>query len=375
MAETSNGSDRTGGSSGGKVPKVTPLDGITTIDDKMTFEPERLSYASARAVAAFIAGEIREQLGARPLVIADDGFVSDLGNLGAARLQLEMLADDYNRVTASVSAASGPEPAVAGVEPAVVGSGVAVAAIAGGLQTALGLVSLLRENVEFRGVVTRIDPLAFEIGLASALREEGIEKVYVPGLIVVQKPLDEPGSLHTRLKQVQAARHAAWQAAGPLLAELGRKDAAMDAASRTGAPEQVTALAREVFELRRSVEPLTETLSSADRRFNELQAQWDKPSEATGLTMIARLLRAETLDAQTPRYLHAAVVSSGGHNRVSRSLFNTLFGGDRLSSLGGVVVRWALLEADGVFQKGGVQAERRIAAFPPARDTTTDAQT
>jgi hypothetical protein len=205
------------------------------------------------------------------------------------------------------------------------------------------------------------------------LREHRVEKVYVPGLMVVQKPLDASGSLHTRLKEVQAARHAAWQAAGPLLAELGRKDAAMDAASRTGTPEQVTALAREVFELRRSVEPLTGTLSSADRRFNELQSQWNKPSEATGLTMIARLLRAEILDAQAPRYLHAAVVSSGGHNRVSRSLFSTLFGGDRLSSLGGVVVRWALLEADGVCQNGGVHAQRRIAAFPPAWDTTTDA--
>jgi hypothetical protein len=56
--------------------------------------------------------------------------------------------------------------------------------------------------------------------------------------MVVQKPLDEQGSLHRWLKRVQAARHAAWQAAGPLLAELGRNDAAMDAASRTGTPEQ-----------------------------------------------------------------------------------------------------------------------------------------
>jgi hypothetical protein len=134
----------------------------------------------------------------------------------------------------------------------------------------------------------------------------------------------------------------------------------------------VTALAREVFELRRGVEPLTETLSGADRRFNELQTQRDKPSETTGLTMIARLLRAETLDAQTPSYLHPAVVSSGGHNRVSRSLFSTVFGGDRLGFAGRVVVRWALLESDGVFQTGGVHAERRVAAFPSVQDLAAD---
>jgi hypothetical protein len=350
------------------IPKVTPLDGITTIDDKMTFEPERLSYAAARKIAACIATSVKDAVKDRPVVIANDAFLADLGNLGAAKLQLEMLTEDYERTAAALTpvpaAAVAAETAKSSLETMIVPGLESVTAVAAGLQGALGLVSLLREDVELRGVVTRIDPRAFDIALASALRTKGVKPVYVPDLMVVRSPLKGTGSLQARLREMQGARQAAWKAAGPLLAQLGRKDAEMDSASRAGQADRVTKLAREVFELRSSVEPLVQTLTSADRRLNDLQTQWDKAGETTGLTMIARLLRAETLDAAKPRYLHAAVVASGGHNRVTRNLFRMIFTGDGLSSMGGVVVRWALLETDGSFEKGDIEAARASARFP-----------
>lgn len=340
---------------------ITPLEGRTTIDDRLTFEPTRLGYDAARRVASIIASDVAPDVTGRAVVVAGDAFLVDLGNLGTAKLQLDMLAADYRRVAESLA----PPPvalerkAFEKVAPTSV-----LPAVTVGLQSALGLASLLREDVEFHGVPTTIDAKAFEIAIAAALRAAAATTVHVPDLVVVRAPVDAPGSLREKLETMQAARRDAWQAAGPLLAELGPIDAALDAATRNNVPQEVEALSRRVFELRRQVEPLSQTLGQADRRLNELQAQWDKASETTGLTMLSRLLRAEALDAAQPIYLHAAVVASGGHHRVSRNLFRMLFVGDGLSSMGGVVVRWALLDTTGAFGKGGVRTARSSAAFP-----------
>lgn len=353
MAETTTQAEATA---------VTPLEGKTTVDDKMTFEPERLSYAAAVRVAAFIASAVEPHLRAQSVVIAGDAFLADLGNLTTAKRQLTILADEYRRIvktlTAAAAPAAGPAPAV--VAPAVV----PVPAIAAGLQSALGLVALLRENVEFRGVATKIDPRAFEIALAAELRKYPVASVFVPDLVAFTAAVNQQGSLSALWEAVQEARHDAWRAAGPLLAELGKKDAALDAATRNNAANEVEKLSLEVFELRRKVEPLTQTLGAADRRLHDLQSQWDKQSETTGLSMLTRLLRAEVIQLKAPKYLHAAVVSSGGHHRVSRHLFRMLFLGDGLSSMGGIVARWALLEQDGSFVNGGIRAARQSATFP-----------
>lgn len=347
------------------MPETTgatmPLEGTTTVDDKMTFEPGRLSYVAARRIAALVAQRVKPHVGTAAVVLAGDAFLADLGNLRAATLQLEMLADDYRRVSGSLNAANANR--TASMTPTVLTTGV-VPAVTAGLQGALGLVSLLRENVEFKGVETRVDPRAFEIALASQLTARGVAKVYVPDLMVVKTPDDTNESFRGKWRVMQEARQAAWQSVGPLLADLARKDAELDLASRTGTAAQVAALSSDVIQLRRTVEPFTEILQHAEKRLGDLQAQWDKASETTSLTMLTRLLRAEAIDAMTPRYLHAAVVLSGGHNRVSRNLFRMIFLGDGLSSMGGVVVRWALLEADGRFVAGDLSEARQAARFP-----------
>jgi len=52
------------------IPAVQPLAGQTTADDKMVFEPERLSYESARQIAAIIAVELQGRDKAQRIVIA-----------------------------------------------------------------------------------------------------------------------------------------------------------------------------------------------------------------------------------------------------------------------------------------------------------------
>lgn len=340
---------------------VTPLGGTTTVDDKMTFEPGRLSYLAARRIAAVVAEQVKPYVGEKPVALAGDAFLADLGNLGASKVQLEMLIDDYERISLSLTAA--PAKVATSTATAALASAV-VPAVTAGLQGALGLVALLRENVEFKGFDTKIDPRAFEIALAAQLTAHHVADVYVPDLIVVKTPAEGPESFRGKWAAMQAARQAAWQHVGPLVAHLARKDAELDLASRTGTGEHVAALSREVLALRRAVEPVTETLQHAEKRLADLQAQWDKTSETTGLTMLTRLLRAEAIEAKVPRYLHATVVLSGGHNRVSRNLFRMILLGDGLTSMGGVVVRWALLEPDGRFVAGNLIGARQAAKFP-----------
>ncbi len=66
----------------------------------------------------------------------------------------------------------------------------------------------------------------------------------------------------------------------------------------------------------------------------------------------------------SPIYLQAQVVSSGGHNRTSRSLLRMIFLGDRLSFMGSATVRWALLGNDGTVTNGGILSERAWGRFP-----------
>jgi hypothetical protein len=87
---------------------------------------------------------------------------------------------------------------------------------------------------------------------------------------------------------------------------------------------------------------------------SDLQTQWNQTDAASGMTVLARLLRAEAIRKLDPLYLHAAIVTSGGYNRITHNLFRTLFVGDGLSFTGGTVARWALLEDDGTVKLGGI---------------------
>src|SRR4051812_1799248 len=74
---------------------VTPLEGKTTIDDKLLFEPTRLSYQCAARIAERIAGQVMESIRGKVVVIAGVDFLADLANLNAAVAVLEALERDY----------------------------------------------------------------------------------------------------------------------------------------------------------------------------------------------------------------------------------------------------------------------------------------
>jgi hypothetical protein len=81
------------------IPKVTPLTGTTTIDTNLVFEPERLTYVSARQIAERISEEIVKECHdvsrEEPIVVVSISFLTDLGNLESTGLLLDALFQDY----------------------------------------------------------------------------------------------------------------------------------------------------------------------------------------------------------------------------------------------------------------------------------------
>jgi hypothetical protein len=345
---------------------IEPLEGRTTSDDRTFFEPERLCYASAAAVARRIASDAWPHVNGKRVVVAGEDILVDFANLQAAIVSLHALQQEYLAIAAageSLSQSRGDR--VEGTESA----GAALAAVAlpalapmftpltAGVSAALGLVSLFREDVEFRGIRTVVDPLAFELVLAQMLQQFGrASEVFVPELIVVTQQVGND-SLRARLQAVHVAKARAWSAAGPLISELVALDTQLDRAARMQDAAAVAGLSVEVAQLRRDLEPVSEPLGRADQRLSELETSWATREERTGLTQLARLLRAEAIQDMKAVLIHAKVVSSGGHHRITRSLWRTAFLGDGVTANGGAVVRWGVLAASGAVLIAGLEHE------------------
>lgn len=349
---------------------VTALQGKTTIDDKMFFEPCRLSYQSADGIAEKIAREVQGAAKGKTVVIAGTPLLADFTNLQAVYLVLESLQSEYEtlvNLATSLGKRLSPQPEEversAATDTPTPFSGLLSGVIAPAtslVSGALGLVSLFRQDVEYHGIKTVVDPLAFEIALSSKVKSAGAAKVFVPDLMAVSLAEPKEGSLRARLEKVQSSKARAWAAVGPLISKLVRLDAELDQAARDENQELFDRLSVKVSEMRRDMQPVSDPLSRADQRLADLQNQWNQVSEPSGLSQLARLLRAEAIHAMKPLlYLHAQVVSSGGHHRISRNLFRMLFLGDGLSFAGGAIVRWALLDNDGSVASGGIFTVRR----------------
>jgi hypothetical protein len=360
-------------------PTVTPLEGKTSIDDKMTFGPQRLSYSSADAIAQRIASEVIDTVKGCSVVIAGTSLLADFANLQSAYLILRSLQRDYDSVASYAGGMVGSRPkkkvnlqdlhtlslaslpaGIGAVVGAAAGVAGAVSPVTAALSAAIGLVSLFRQDVEYHGTQTTVDGLAFELALASCVKTAGAEKVYVPDLTFISAPHLGASSLQARLASIQKAKAQAWAAVGPSVAQLVHLEARLGTATTEKNQKLVDQLHTEVSNMRSDLDPVYAPLSRADQRLTDLQTQWNQTDSASGLTLLARLLRAEAIQLMNPHplYLHAAIVSSGGYNRISHNLFRTMFLGDGLSFTGGAIARWALLDNDGSVTKAGIATKQ-----------------
>jgi hypothetical protein len=128
----------------------------------------------------------------------------------------------------------------------------------------------------------------------------------------------------------------------------------LDTATKDKNQKLVDQLTIQVTNMRSDLDPIVTPLSRSDQKLTDLQTQWNRTDTGSGLTVLARPLRAEAIQSLKPLYLHAAIVSSGGYNRISHNFFRTMFLGDGLSFTGGAIARWALLDNDGAVKMEGI---------------------
>ncbi len=316
---------------------MTELQGTTSIDAAYRFEPDLLSYRSAAEAAHAITKQVREVLAGRTVVVTDAGVFADLANLEAA----VMLLDDLRASLVSLRVRTDVD-ATASAATSIVAAP-ALAALQTGVSTALGLVSLFREDREYTGRQTTVHPLNLELALAGALRAAGIERVLVPDFVVTQVSTSR---IATALARAHDALATVWQQIAPLVQQIAQLEADLDAAARAQQQQAVDDLTQRVSVARAAVQPVLDPVTQAEAQLRALQTQLATIDAQSGLSLCSRWLRAETLQAQRPCYLYAAVACSGGGYLSRHNLWQTLFG-NTVRASGGIIVRWAVLDETG----------------------------
>lgn len=354
---------------------IKPLDGKTTVDDKMVFEPQRLSYDAARAIAEKIARRISGRTRDQVVVIAGTQLLADFSNLVATKAVLEELANEYDALAKATHASTPVLPAA--VRRARIGSSellslnltAPVEAVTAGVQGALALISLFRQDVDYKGVPVSIDTLGFELELASRIRMHKASEVIVPDFALSTAPEKGADSLRALTEKVKEARARVILAAESKMPPA-KHTALVDEDAEKKSKSHVVDLNHPPSPAPRSnLEMVGEIFAQIDQRFTDLQTQLAKgDTDGSGLTMLARLYRAEALKARSPMLVHVRVLLAGGSNRIERSLFRTLFSGDGLSATGGAVVSWAVLSKRGAIEDGGIFSDSLSAASPKPPD-------
>lgn len=350
----------------GSTLNSASAEGTTTVDDKLVFQEAICSYASIKRIC----GKIVEDAAAsiphgQTIVIADLAFLSDLANLRAAYLTLSNMSSSFSTLRQkgqdAVERRMKLRPVlkdmyVASMATAALSLSGLSSAVAPVLETALGVVGLFREDADYKGGSPVVEPLAFAIELASCLKQlmaDSALTVYVP-MFVALPGSSKAGHLKDLLEQVEGKRAAAWKIVAPLVSDLADVEARLEAAVLAKDQVEIEAVSAELRDLNTHMQPITTVFGRADQRFTDTQNLWAQVDAKSGLTLLARLLRAEAIQALDPMYLHAEVVASGGFTRVAKGFFTNLVGQDGLSISGSAVVRWSLLDGSGALVTGDV---------------------
>ncbi|MEO6416609.1 MAG: hypothetical protein ABIP73_11290 [Gemmatimonadaceae bacterium] len=319
------------------------LAGTTTVDEKVVFEAQRLSYDAARVIAEKIAFRISGRTRDQIVIIASTQLLADMSNLVAIKAVLEELAREYSALgdtieklpvaahRSLVKDARSPAAIAATLSPAL-------AAATAAVQSALTLVGLFRQDVDYKGVAITLDTQAFEIELAGRVRMHKAREVIVPDFAVFTAPHGGKGALLTLLAHVRSAR-------SRVLLSAMEKDVEVEPDAKK--------------------ESFISAVAEVDKRLNDLETQLTKSElDGSGLTLLARLFRVENLVAKSALFVHARVVLAGGSNRAQRSLWRSMFSGDGLSSTGGAVVTWAILSTHGSVEDGATFSHTMSAKSP-----------
>lgn len=364
--------------------KTKPLDGVTSIDDKVFIECEILVYGALSKIAAQVA---TEAIGAdssteapKPtVVLLDDTLVSALQLYSSLQLQLALFEKGFNGV---VPAAPPPQKSFRlAIAPAL-----AITSLTGAVSGVLDLLALFRQDVQFSGRTTTIKETALYLELAREIVKRG-GKVLYPKLLSFQAAENvqfSQSSLSQLFDDVFKARQSAADRLRPLLQEVaGFEQEIIDREREfTGAtPERQKALTQEIQDLkahlvsaRKNLDPDLVLFENTDTGWNKFQEGLSTPDANSGQVPLQLLNRAaEAIErfknAQPAFFLYAQGIVAGGTMRIRRTLWQTLFHGDGLEFSGGAVVAYCLFNGAAEIVASGTH--RYLTSFQGFPDTVS----
>ena len=358
---------------------VKVLEGKTAVDDDVKIETQMFSYNAVQEISKQIATRVNTHInsttgnstaGAATIFIHDISLQSAIRAYQAFLIQKYAIQRELLRLEKNLED-KGPEKTM---------KSQAIPSVAGTARSVIDLLSLFRQDTEFKGrsVIVEEEALvaqvAHEINKLNQNATVVYPKLLPPGLSII--PDFESSKLIESITVLQgiqekAARH------GRELEEKNEEQVKR----RTELTEQIKTLQKDVNDKRAKLSPddpkisatigelatakgeLAKVTNGAKTRENLKQAFADlndlvasllgtllKTEQAAGSTLLGTLLTAENILEQLKKkegYLLALKpVSAGGSYRIRRNLFTTLFTGACLSYSGGAIVSFILLDWD-----------------------------
>ncbi|TGE00744.1 hypothetical protein [Methylobacterium nonmethylotrophicum] len=315
---------------------MTPVSGETTIDEKMDFEVVALTLDAVRRIAGVIADRVKAKVGRieppAPVVLADESLVSRMA-------EWQVIAARIGAVEEGIEALLLPvEPPDAHEEGLVASLGQATSAV----EAVAKLLSFFKAEARYSGRTVELPAAALYPALAGRLAEAGIE----PVLVEAARPLGAGAAtgrdLIGRLERLLRLRE---QLAAflPDADEAGadRDGGDAKAGQAEGAEPNPDDPEREARQ--RGVTRITSLIGAVDAIMTDLG------SGAEGGHRIAQIQAASAVtclvqDAPAAYLLSAQIIKAGGHYRIRKHLFTTLFTGDQLYYGGGAAISFTLTD-------------------------------
>lgn len=296
---------------------ITPLAGTATVDANFTIDGQILAYKEMARLAEEIVGHIATALPQdKPKVILmSEDYVPWIDQYRSIIKSLESLISAYQDTQLA-------PPLSAEIERRAL----PLVAVGGVIKTAVDFLSLLRTNMDVKGVAVKIEDMALSAEIAKRLHSKKIEPLYLNpfSLMLLQSGTSD---LSSKLSSLMELRTRADQQISPLESKPDRNPA-----------ENI----------------LLTKLKTLNSQYASLTSNLDKIDDKTGCNQFTQLCKAEKVAAllnatPSPCVLWAKVLTAGGANVTKQNILWT-----NIFSTGGAVISYFLFDTSGKVLASGV---------------------
>lgn len=363
-------------------PDVKPLEGKTTIDEKLSIECEILCYKAVRKITEQIAKEFQAYHSKAPqkddkekpvcIIFLDETFKSALQLHQAVVLQVDLLKEGFGQILPpkaeeaaeiQIREGRGLAPMAA---PAVVAVTAGIAAATALGKSVIDLLALFRTDVSYAGRSVAIKETSLVLDLAHQLCSKDTWTFLYPRLLLYQpskETQDSAARLKLKLKGLFEERERVEEALRRLATEVAKEEStlvdrlAQDSKKRKrrgySPSDEVSKLKQGLIEKRIQLEAQRAQFEALDAKLKALQVSLITPDQKSGVVPLHLVQQAEELlarfqDAQKDTFfLWAEVSTASGGYQIRRSLWQPLINlfskekDDGLYYSGGAIVTYA----------------------------------